>query len=56
MGAVKIGHDVDPKATKASIVLNDVPAQPFNLYVKITKADAKETQYLAIGSLHLLVK
>ncbi len=56
LGAVKIGHDVDPKATKASIVLNDVPAQPFNLYVKITKADAKETQYLAIGSLHLLVK
>jgi cytochrome c551/c552 len=56
LGAVKIGHDVDPKARKASIVLNDVPVQPFNLYVKITKADVKETQYLAIGSLHLLVK
>jgi hypothetical protein len=54
LGSVKIGHDANLKTTKVSMPLQEVPDRPFNLVMKISKADPKESQYLAISSLQLI--
>jgi cytochrome c551/c552 len=56
LGSVKIGHDADMKSTKVAIPLQGVPDQPFNLVMKISKADPKESQYVGISALQLIAK
>jgi hypothetical protein len=56
LGFVKVGHDADLKNTKAVMSLQEVSDHPFNLVMKISKADPKESQYLAISSLQLIAK
>ena len=56
LGSVKIGHDVDPKSNKIVMLLENVPDHPFNLVMKMERASAKETQFLAITSLRLIAK
>ena len=56
LGEVKIGHDADPKANKVTVPLSNVPSGPFNLVMKITKSNPKESQTVAITSMKLIAK
>ncbi|MEY2586637.1 MAG: hypothetical protein RLY11_486, partial [Bacteroidota bacterium] len=56
LGEVKITRDTDPKTNKVVVPLHNVPNGKFNLVMKIEKGDAKETQFLGIGSLRLMAK
>lgn len=56
LGELKISRDTDPKTNKAVVSLHNVPNGKFNLVMKIEKGDAKETQFLGIGSLRLMAK
>jgi hypothetical protein len=54
LGEVKISKDVDQKNTKLMVPLQQVPAQPFKLVMKMEKADSKESQFVAVTSFRLV--
>jgi hypothetical protein len=54
LAEVQIGKDVDPKSTKVMVPLQQVPDQPFKLVMKMSKADSKETQFVAVTSFRLV--
>ena len=56
LGEVKIGHDADPKVNKVTVPLSNVPSEAFNMVMKITKSNLKESQMVAITSMKLIAK
>ena len=56
LGEVKIGHDTDAKVNKVTVPLSNVPSGTFNLVMKITKSNPKESQFLAVTTMKLIAK
>ena len=56
LGEAKIGHDADPKVNKVTVPLSNVPSEAFNMVMKITKSNPKESQMVAITSMKLIAK
>ena len=51
LGEVTIGKDADPKVRSVKVPLQQIPAGPFRLVVKIEKLDKAEPRQLGISSL-----
>lgn len=56
LGEVTIGHDTNIKVNKITVPLHNIPSGKFNLIMKITKANPKESQMFAISSFKLMAK
>jgi hypothetical protein len=51
LGATTIGKDADPKVKSVKVPLQQVPAGPFKLVVRMEKLDKAEPRQLGLSSL-----